>query len=40
MTGYATGPLLHIDIMKKKKKKGKKAEYVYVNPMKYLTQPR
>lgn len=40
MTGYATGPLLHIDIMKKKKRKGKKAEYVYVNPMKYLKQPR
>lgn len=38
-TGQSTGPHLHID-MQKKKGKGKKAEYVYVDPMKYLTQPR
>lgn len=29
----------YIDIQKKKGK-GKKAKYVYVDPMKYLTQPR
>lgn len=38
-TGQSTGPHLHID-MQKKKGKGKKAEYVCVDPMKYLTQPR
>lgn len=38
-TGYATGPHLHID-MQKKKGKGKKAEYVYVDPMNYLKQPK
>ena len=39
MTGNASAPHLHID-MQKKKWKGKKAKYVYVNPMKYLKQPR
>lgn len=38
-TGQSTGPHLHID-MQKKKGKGKKAEYVYVNPMNYLKQPK